>query len=80
MPANCMGVVYCNPILTPAKADDQSRQDIMARTAVWVLLDKLYLNCGRTPLPLLDFKANQVTLFDIINKIVNVHEYTLTCG
>lgn len=80
MPANCIGVVYCNPIFTPAKADDQRRQDIMARMAVFLLLDKLYLNCGRSPLPLFDFKAYKVALFDIINKVVDVNEYALTSG
>ena len=34
MPANCRGVVYCNPIFTPTKAVDQSRQAVMARAVV----------------------------------------------
>ena len=80
MPANCIGVVYCNPIFTPAKADDHRRQDIMARMAVFLLLDKLHLNCGRSPLPLFNFKAYKVALFDIINKVVDVNKYTLTGG
>ncbi len=33
-PANCKGVVYCNPILIPAKAVDQSKQAMIAKKYV----------------------------------------------
>ncbi len=36
-----MGVVYSSPIFTPAKAEDQSRQEMMASMVLLILEDPM---------------------------------------
>jgi hypothetical protein len=40
IPANCTGVVYSSPIFTPANAEDQRRQEMMASMVVLKVITK----------------------------------------